>query len=115
MFSDADNPEQTAESIAHRLSDNEEHYVHARHIHLAQVEEIGLKVEKLEEDEELQDLVLTIHHTFMHTCQQRIQKLIENHNGVGIVQREEPPQQVILQQPAPVPAGQQNQQGSWPN
>jgi len=40
----------------------------------------------LEKDQKLQDLVLTVHHACMHTFSQAatLQKMVENHNGVGM-------------------------------
>lgn len=49
-------------------------------------EEIGLKIEKLEDDKKLQDLALTVHHAYMHTFSMSVAiKIIENHIGVAIV------------------------------
>ena len=41
--------------------------VHARHIHADEALNIGLNIVPLEADDELQDLVLSIHHAFMST------------------------------------------------
>lgn len=55
---------------------------HERHIHYAECKQIGLNVEKLEDDQILQDLVSTVHHCYMHAMQNtRAFKMIENHLG----------------------------------
>lgn len=92
MFNGEPDHQEKAKEIAERLSDNNEHYVHSRHIHIDQIEKLGLKVQRLEEDDELQDLVLTIHHTFMYACQNRLVKVVENHEGVGIIHHQGQPQ-----------------------
>ena len=54
---------------------------HSRHINIDEANRY-LKVRRLEEDNELQDLVLTVHHAFMHTfSNSSIIKIVENHNG----------------------------------
>lgn len=56
--------------------------IHARHIHKAKAKEIGLKIVSLEDDNELQDRVPSLHHTCMLTFEQTgAIKLIENHLG----------------------------------
>jgi hypothetical protein len=60
----------------------EENKGHDRHFHYQDCIGFGLKIEMLEEDPELQDLVLTIHHCFMHTLSNSAAlKVIENHLG----------------------------------
>ncbi|MCO6441343.1 MAG: S49 family peptidase [Nitrococcus mobilis] len=75
-----------AETIAKQLADADTTLSHARHIHLEQLEEMGLRIERLEEDPKLQDLVLTVHHAFMHTFSSTgVAKIVENHNGVATI------------------------------
>ena len=48
--------------------------------------EIGLKIIDLEENDELQDAVLSIHHCYMHTfANSNAVKIIENHNGTATI------------------------------
>jgi ClpP class serine protease len=57
---------------------------HARHISKKKCEEIGLTIETMESDQDLQDLILTIHHAFMHTfAHSNCVKIIENHLGIA--------------------------------
>ena len=59
---------------------------HARHIHINECKNLGLVVTELEKDQKLQDLVLTVHHAFMHSLMNtRAHKIIENHNGRALV------------------------------
>ena len=55
---------------------------HNRGIDAQQAADIGVKVIPLEEDGELQDAVLSVHHAAMHTFSARpAAKIIENHHG----------------------------------
>lgn len=75
-----------AKSICSKLNDPKTTYAHARHIHMKKAREIGLVVSELEDDQEIQDLVLTIHHSFMHTFGiSSAAKIIENHKGSRMV------------------------------
>lgn len=110
-----------AQAIVDYLASHSATAAHARHIPLSKCEDIGLEIEKLEDDKTLQDLVLTVHHAYMHTFSMtHAIKITENHLGVatvimGMVQqliRPGPPQgngpaqpQPALQPPAPTPTG----------
>ena len=73
-------------NIVSVLGDHGETKTHARHIHFEEAEKIGLKIVRLEKDSELQDVVLTIHHAYMHTFgNSPAIKIIENHNGNAII------------------------------
>lgn len=56
---------------------------HSRHIHFDDCIRIGLKVSLMEQDHELQDRILSVHHAFMHSLgyNPSTYKIIENHNG----------------------------------
>lgn len=76
----------TAQAIVNYLGDHSVTAAHARHVPLNKCEEIGLKIEKLEDDKKLQDLVLTVHHAYMHTFSMSpASKIVENHIGVATV------------------------------
>jgi len=48
---------------------------------------MGLIVKPLEDDQQFQDIVLTIHHSYIHTFSMSSAiKIIENHKGVAMVQ-----------------------------
>ena len=64
---------------------------------------MGLKVEKIETDPEFQDLLLTVHHCFMHALMNTPSfKITENHLGIALVKQQQvqvQPQLVIGQPP----------------
>lgn len=70
--------------IVDELADKGHENGHDIHISKEDAINLGLKIEPLENDQESQDLILTIHHSFMHTLDRsRLCKAIENHEGVG--------------------------------
>lgn len=69
-----------AKNIVAVLSDHEETKTHSRHIHIEDCETMGLKIEHLEHDQDLQDLVLSVHHASNMT---QAFKFVENHKGIG--------------------------------
>ncbi len=59
---------------------------HSRHIGPARAEDIGLVIERLENEQDFQDIILPIHHAFMITIAKgRILKIVENHMGTAVV------------------------------
>lgn len=81
---------------------------HERHLHMEDCRRIGLKVEAIENDDTLQDLVLTVHHCYMHALMNTASyKIIENHLGLAFVKQfrefSMAMPQLLPTQPAPVP------------
>lgn len=77
-----------SEKIVKGLTDYSGNKSHSRHIHIDECKELGLKVDELEKDQDLQDLVLTVHHAFMYTLTNTpALKIIENHHGRALVKR----------------------------
>ena len=73
--------------ILNEFSDHKTQLSHARHISIQRCEELGLAIEKMEDDDELQDLILTSHHAFMHTfSNSNALKIVENHLGTAYVE-----------------------------
>ena len=73
--------------IVDKLSDHKQMKTHFRHIAFKEAQDIGLKITPLEMDNELQDIVLTIHHTYIHTLSSTPAiKIVENHMDVGQIQ-----------------------------
>ncbi|MDP1727218.1 MAG: ATP-dependent Clp protease proteolytic subunit [Bacteroidota bacterium] len=73
--------------ILKEFSDHKTNKSHARHISKDKCKEIGLSILDMEEDNELQDLILTVHHSFMHTfSQSATTKIVENHLGIAYVE-----------------------------
>ena len=77
----------TVKKVVDELADHAMTLSHARHIDFDRANSIGLKVKALEDDDKLQDAVLTVHHLCMHTLgESNTVKLIENDRGVAFVQ-----------------------------
>lgn len=88
MFEGDEDAAAKAETIVASLSDHDEHKTHARHLNVDQCEAFGLKISRLENDPMLQDLVLSVHHSYMHTCAMaQIIKIIENDAGVCVLKQ----------------------------
>jgi len=69
---------------------------HNTHFQIEDCREAGLNVERLEDDQKLQDLVLTIHHCYMHSLSNTPAfKIIENQLGRAMVKL----QQLLMQGP----------------
>ncbi|MBL4602299.1 MAG: hypothetical protein JKY84_06125 [Emcibacteraceae bacterium] len=85
MFMDDDEGARKSRSVAHfLLSDG--HHAHDRHIERSILREEGLKIIDLEDDPELQDRVLSVHHAFMITFgSTSATKIVENQNGIALV------------------------------
>jgi ATP-dependent protease ClpP protease subunit len=78
-------------TILETFSDHKKQKSHARHISKNECESVGVKIISLEDDQDLQDAVLTTHHTFMHTFSHTYAvKIIENHNGVAYIEQSVP-------------------------
>jgi len=87
MFSDRGDKEAQADIVSQKLADAKEHKSHSRHIDSIECEAMGLKIEPLEADQVFQDIVLTIHHCFMHLMENSSTvKAIENHTGTAAYQ-----------------------------
>jgi ATP-dependent protease ClpP protease subunit len=100
MFKDDPKAKQKAKKIVDRLSDYRRNKSHERHIHFDECKAIGLEVELMEENQEYQNAVLSVHHCFMHTLMNtNAFKIIESHKGSTFVK-----QQVVQQ--VMVPQGQ---------
>jgi len=104
-----------AESIVKALSDHSDMKTHSRHLSKTVCSGLGLQIESLEDDPALQDLVLTIHHSFMHTFSHTgAIKIVENHKGIATVLAMQPMSMLMPQvMPAqPVQAPQVEQQAA---
>jgi ATP-dependent protease ClpP protease subunit len=89
--------ESKTKKILKEFSDHKIHKSHARHISKDKCKEIGLSVIDMETDNVLQDLILTVHHSFMHTfAHSTATKIVENHLGAAYI--ESLPVQMQVQQ-----------------
>lgn len=75
-----------AQIVVDGLNNFVETKTHSRHIHMDRARELGLKVTALEDDDELQDLVLTVHHSYQHTlANSPVLKIVENSLGQAMI------------------------------
>ena len=92
MFKGDPNVNQKVAAVVSALNNHEDTLTHSRHLHIEDAIDMGLTIEKLEDNQELQDLTLTVHHAFMHTlANTSVAKIIENHEGNAIVQHTDQP------------------------
>lgn len=99
MFAGEADAADKAKAIVEKLGSHNETKTHARHIHIDQAKALGLKVVPLEDDGQLQDAVLTVHHSYILTFEQTgAFKIIENHLGTAKIR--------VMQQVIAMPPGQ---------
>ena len=94
MFSAYPDKEAKADSVVSTLSSHNATFSHSRHIHSAELLSLGVNVIALEglddrqidDCKDLQDCVLTIHHSYMHSfASSTAIKIIENHLGNSMI------------------------------
>jgi ATP-dependent protease ClpP protease subunit len=84
----ADDPDKDAkcDTIVKELGDHALMKSHSRHLSMSRCKEIGLKIESMEENQDLQDAILTLHHAIIHTLMHTpAYKIIENQNGTALI------------------------------
>lgn len=97
MLKDNSDKKKIISKILKELTSHSITLSHGRHLSDEKCKELGLVVESLENNQNFQDAVLTIHHAFMHTLTATPAfKIIENHNGVAYIQSM---QSLIIQTP----------------
>jgi len=85
MFANDEDGAARAKVVADWLGDAKEHKTHGRPLGIAQALDKGLKVEPLEADQELQELVMSVFHASMVTfLVTDCVKMVENQNGRGV-------------------------------
>lgn len=81
------NDSKKTKAILADLGSHENNKSHSRHISKEKCKELGINIIDLESDNELQDLVLTTHHAFMHTFSSTLaSKVVENNLGIAYVE-----------------------------
>lgn len=97
MFKGESGARKKADKIVRSLTDYRRNKTHDRHIHFEECQKMGLNVKLIEEakdkhghsDDVFQDLVLTVHHCYMHLLMNTpVFKVIENHLGVGFAKHQ---------------------------
>lgn len=87
MLKDVEDAENVVKNIIKELGDHALNKSHARHLSAEKCKEIGLKVVQLEDNNILQDAVLSAHHSCIHTLSAtNAFKIIENHKGIAFIQ-----------------------------
>jgi hypothetical protein len=84
LASHGENAESEASRVCGLLSTPDETHTHSRHFSMDRCRDSGLTVEALEDDDDLQDLVLTLHHCYMYSFTHtggKLIKVVENQNG----------------------------------
>lgn len=68
--------------ILDAFNNNNTTKVHSRHISKERCKEVGLTIIDMEDDQHLQDMILSLHHCYMIYLEQTIvTKIVENNNG----------------------------------
>lgn len=76
-----------SEEIVGKLTDYALLKSHERHLSFERCKDMGLEIRGLEEDPDLQDAVLSVHHACLHTLgATQALKIIENHDGKAYIQ-----------------------------
>jgi hypothetical protein len=102
MFSGEPNAAEKASQIATWITTHKEFGSHARHLARVEMESHDLKIERLEDDQDLQELVLSVFHATTQTFDGTpCVKIIENNLGKAFVKSI---QQVVVQQGSAAPA-----------
>lgn len=82
MFKDEEYPQKKAEEVAGRLADHSRTKTHNRHISAEVAKSLGLHIEMLEDQQNLQDAVLAVHHCFMLSFMHSpLIKIVQAQNG----------------------------------
>jgi len=85
MFIDEPN-EVKLNEVCHSLNEHQSSKVHARHFDISFCQRVGLNIIPLENDQVLQDCVLSIHHACIHTfAATGALKIIENQCGKAFI------------------------------
>jgi ATP-dependent protease ClpP protease subunit len=91
MFSALSNRKKKAKDVAKKLSDYPKNKTHDRHFDADECAAMGLTIKHFEDDSDMQDLVLTVHHCYMNLLMNTASfKIIENHNGTALVKMTQP-------------------------
>lgn len=87
MFDKSNESDQAMiKAIVNILNEHDDSKAHGRHFDIEFCKTIGLKIVPLENDPNLQDLVLSVHHIFVHTLASTpAVKIIENQNGKSMI------------------------------
>ncbi|MHA7261912.1 SDH family Clp fold serine proteinase [Arthrobacter sp. TMN-37] len=86
MFIGDPKAESLADTVLAELGSHALTLSHDRHISGTKAKSLGIKVIDLEDDQKLQDAVLTVHHACIQTLSETpAMKIIENHQGIASI------------------------------
>ncbi len=86
MLKDEAEPDSIIDRIMSTVASHDNTKSHERHISATKAKEIGLKVTMIEEEQKLQDAILSVHHSAVLALSAvRISKIIENQNGTSMI------------------------------
>lgn len=86
MFASEKPTEQEIRDIVEELGNHAVTKSHARHLSADRCREMGLRIVDLEDEQEVQDAVLSVHHACMLTFSQTAAlKVIENQHGIAFI------------------------------
>jgi len=101
MFAGRDDAKTISSEIAKKLANHKEFKSHGRHINREKAKGLGLIIDDLEKDQELQDCILSVFHATTHTFNgTNAVKIIENHKGKAFIKQQ---QKILVQQLPPSP------------
>lgn len=86
MFKEFPDAEYKANNVVDNIGSHALMKSHSRHLHMEYLRELCLNISSLEDNPQLQDLVLSIHHSTIITfANTKAAKIIENQNGVSFI------------------------------
>lgn len=87
MFDKNNTSDQTIiATIVSKLNEHDDSKIHGRHLNAEFCKRIGLKISMMEDDGELQDKILSLHHAYMITLDGTPAiKIIENQNKKSVI------------------------------
>jgi len=87
MFSEYPDKKDKAKRVIQALGSHATTLSHSRHLDMTFLKGIGLKIVPMEDDQELQDRILSVHHaTIISITQTQATKIIENNLGKAFIQ-----------------------------
>lgn len=86
LLKDEDDVEKLSQDLAEKLTNYDKFKSHSRHLHRGRARELGFEISDLEDDDTLQDLVLSVYHAATLTHDNRnVAKIIETHEGNAFI------------------------------
>lgn len=77
---------EVVEKVCASLNEHSDSKMHSRHFDINFCRGIGLHIDELEADQVMQDAVLSVHHSYIHTFSaSSAVKIIENHQGKAFI------------------------------